>query len=109
MNMKKLLVLLAIVLTLSSISLFSADTNGPGADLKDLVGRIRQKLRTGNRTEQSLAPELKEFDSLLTKYKANKSDEVAEILFMKATLYTEVLGDAKKGDALLAQLKTDFP
>jgi thiol-disulfide isomerase/thioredoxin len=66
-------------------------------------------LKDGKNTEKALAPELQEFDALLAKYKTDKSDEVAEILFMKAMLYVQVFHETAKGEALLSQLKTDFP
>jgi len=105
----------AVFLVLSATSIFAGDSTNPEADLKVLVTRIQTKLKEtrlkGNEklTEADLAPELKEFDALLEKYKGNKSDEVAQILMMKASLYSQVLDDEKKGDEVMEQLKRDFP
>lgn len=107
---KKILTLIAAATLLCSMAnSFAAATNTPASDLKDLVGKIRTRLQEGKPTEQSLAPELKQFDALLAKYKNQKSDDVANILLMKATLYGEVLENQKKQDEIFAQLKKDFP
>ena len=109
MIMKALSAAIAVLIALSTFSSFAADSGGPSADLKELVGRIQIKLRDGNRTEEALAAELKEFDTLLAKYKGNQSDEVADILFMKALLFEQVLGAPEKSETLMTQLKKDFP
>jgi len=74
-----------------------------------LVTKIQSKLKEGKPTDAGLAPELQQFDALLAKYKGTKSDEVAQILMMKATLHLQVLDDEAKGDAILEQLKREFP
>jgi peroxiredoxin len=104
----KLLTAIAVAsLLLSSQCGFTADTNSAGADLRILTGKINAKLQA-NTTEKDLAPELKEFDALLEKYKGQKTDEVAQILFMKGMLYMQ-LDDTAKGVASVKQLKADFP
>jgi len=106
----KLLAALAIVSLLGSVpSGIAAEKTDANAELKALVSKIQTKLREGQQTEKDLAPELKEFDALLAKHQGEKTDEVAQILLMKAKLYEEVLKDAVKGGALMAQLKRDFP
>ena len=79
------------------------------ADLQVLVGKIQAKLNAGRKTEPDFADELKEFDTLLAKYKNEKTDDVGQILFMKAMLYFQIFDDAGKGAALINQLKKDFP
>lgn len=46
----------------------SSEASAIAADLKGLVGRITAKMRAGETTAASLAPELAEFDALLSKY-----------------------------------------
>jgi len=79
------------------------------ADLQVLVGKVQAKLTGAKKTEQDLADELKEFDALLAKYKDQKTDEVAQILLMKAMLYLQVFENVEKGTALVNQLKAEFP
>jgi len=81
----------------------------PTADLEALVGRIEAKLRSGNSTEMELAREINEFSNLLNKYRGQKTNEVAMILFVKATFYLEALRDVEMCVNLLEQVKVDFP
>ena len=79
------------------------------ADLQVLIGKVQAKLTDGKKTEKEMADELREFDALLAKYKDEKTDEVSQILYMKAALYLQVFDDPAKGAALISQLKKDFP
>jgi peroxiredoxin len=106
----KLLASLAVLVTLLSVRCgVAADTNDAASELKTLVANIQKKLGAGDRTEAALAPELKQFDTLLAEHKGEKTDDVAQILFMKAMLYKQVLKDNEKADTLMAQLEKEFP
>jgi thiol-disulfide isomerase/thioredoxin len=110
MKIKLLFALIAGALLLGSPSfVIAAEPSEAAKELKELVTKIRTKLVAGDRTEEKLADELKEFDALLTKHKDEKTDDVAEILMMKAQLYSRVLKNEEKGKELIAQLKKDFP
>jgi peroxiredoxin len=109
MRIKLLAALIILSLLLSARSGVAADRTAAAAELKALESKIQTKLDEGKKTEADLADELKEFDTLLARHKGEKTDDVAEILFMKAWLYKEVLKDTAKGDALMAQFKRDFP
>jgi peroxiredoxin len=85
------------------------EKQGVQAQLEELVGKVRAKLQKGERSEVALADEIKQFDVLLAEHKDEKTPEVAQVLMMKATLYTEVIDDSAKGIKILEQLKTDFP
>ncbi len=105
---------MALALLLSLPSAYAADKGDPKAQLQELVGKIREKIQTGRSkpgkpTEESFAPELKQFDALLAEHQAEKTDEVAQILLMKAMLYAQVFENQDKATALVKQLKTDFP
>ena len=108
--MKKLFsaALVAVAMLLLGSRLFAATTNDPAAELKALVGKINADIQAGKKTESALADDLKQFDVLLAEHKGEKTDAVAEILFMKATLYSEVFQDAAKADELIKQLKSEF-
>ncbi|MBL9207605.1 MAG: TlpA family protein disulfide reductase [Opitutaceae bacterium] len=86
-----------------------ASASSAKADLETLVSGVRAKLTSGRNTAADLAPELAQFDALLLKYQGDKSDEVGQILLMKAALYAEVLNDSVKGTELLKQVAIDFP
>jgi thiol-disulfide isomerase/thioredoxin len=101
--------LLATATLLAGSPLFAASTNDPTVQLKALITKVKADIQAGKKTEAALADDLKQFDVLLAEHKGEKTDAVANILFMKATLYAEVLQDNAKADELIAQLKTEFP
>jgi peroxiredoxin len=102
----RLLTLLAITSLLLAPTSRAADAK---AELQTLVTQVNAKLKAGQRTEAALAPELARFDALLAAHQGEKTDDVAQILYMKATLYSEVFGDSERGAVLLKQLQADFP
>jgi peroxiredoxin len=117
MKNKFLLPLLLGSLAMGSVNLPAADDATPvkpavspvASEMKDVVTKIQAKLKDGKKTEADLADELKEFDAILAKHKDEKTDDVAQVLYMKAMLYMQVLEDDEKGAALITQLKKDFP
>lgn len=110
MKMKLLsTVVLAALLAVPRLVGAADEPSAAAKELKELITKIQTKLKAGDRTEEKLADELKEFDALLTKHKDEKTDDVAQILMMKAQLYSQVLQNEEKGKELLAQLKKDFP
>jgi len=98
----------AAVMLVVAPRLFAAGTNDPATELQGLVAKIKADIHARKTTEAELADDLKQFDTLLAEHKGEKTDAVAEILFMKATLYSEVFQDTAKADALMKQLKTEF-
>src|SRR5436309_2206177 len=86
-----------------------AQAGDPKAELDALVAQITPKIKAGQRTEAALASDLAQFDTLLAAHQGDKSDGVARILLMKATLYSQIIGNDEKSVVLLKQLKTDFP
>lgn len=94
-----------------TVSVFAAETKPGDAkkELQQLVSKVQDKLRTGKKTEQDFADELKEFDALLKAHEKEKTDDVAQILLMKAFLYLQVFENPAKGKELIGQLKKDFP
>lgn len=111
MKVYLLSVLVAVASIVSGQSIIAAgeQTSRATEELRELVAKVQTKLKAGQRSESELADELKAFDALLAKYKDEKTDDVARILFMKATLYSQVLKNEEKGKQLIEQLKRDFP
>lgn len=92
------------------------------AELKELMTKVQAKLKELRPTsppgtprkivkisEADMSDELKQFDALLAKHKGEKTDDVAQILYMKHMVYAQIIGDKEKGTELMAQLKKDFP
>jgi thiol-disulfide isomerase/thioredoxin len=109
MKPKLQLVIALAFLFFVSATAFSAEQTTAADDLKDLVGKIQAKLKEGQKTQSDLADELKQFDTLMAKHKGETNDEVAQILFMKAMLYKQVLHNTDEANTSLQQLKKDFP
>jgi peroxiredoxin len=107
--MKLLFPVLAAILLLSSPLSRAAEATGAAAELKALVAQVQTKLKDGKKTEADFQDELKEFDKLLAAHKGEKTDDVAQILLMKAMLYLQVFDETDKGVALVKQIKSDFP
>jgi thiol-disulfide isomerase/thioredoxin len=79
-------------------------------EFKGIMMKIQGKLREnqGNVTAADLADEIKAMDALLAKHAGEKTDELATIAYMKASLYLQVLRDKKTGEELINKLKTDY-
>jgi peroxiredoxin len=105
--------MIAALMTFSLLALtpplVAAEKGDPKAQLQELVGKVRAKVGKDKVTEETMAPELKQFDALLAEHKGEKTDAVAQILLMKAMLYAQVLDNMEKATELVKQLKTDFP
>ena len=106
--MKTYLRPLALVLSLL-ITAGAARAGDAKAELQEVVAKIQAKLKAGKNTEKDLAEHFPEFDKILAAHKGEKTDDVAQVLLMKAMLYVQVLDDEAKGVPLLNQLKKDFP
>ncbi len=77
--------------------------------IKGIVQKIQEKLRSGAHTPEALADELKAFDQLMDEHKGDKSEIAARAAYLRADLYIEVLQDLNKGGELMQQVKTDYP
>ncbi len=101
---------LAVFMTLVCLALtppaHGADAK---AELQDLIAKVKTKLQSGHATEADLAPEFGAFDALLTEHQSEKTDDVAKILLVKASLYAQVFQDGAKATASLQQLKANYP
>lgn len=109
MKTNRLLPLFAVILTFMFSGATELLAQNPTADLEALVARIEAKRRAGRYTEMELAHEVNEFSDLLNKYRGQKTNEVAMILFVKANLYLQAFHDLEMGVNLLEQVKADFP
>jgi peroxiredoxin len=107
MNAKFSLALRALAVT--TLFPLCANAGDAKADLDALVAQIVLKIKGGQHTEAALAPDLAQFDALLAAHKGETGDDVARILMMKASLYTQIIGDDEKGLAALKKMQADFP
>jgi peroxiredoxin len=99
---------LAAGLFFSTLSPFAAAADAK-TDLEQLVNKIRSKLGAGRPSEADLAAEITEFDTIFEAHKSEKTEDVARILLMKASVYGELLEDDEKAAGLLKRIKTELP
>ena len=110
MNYRVIITLLVILSTFCSIRPgLGAEATETSSELKALVTKIQNKLHEGKKSEADLSAELKDFDALIDKHKGEKSDEAAQIVYMKAMLYLEVLDKGDNAIELVEQIKKDYP
>jgi thiol-disulfide isomerase/thioredoxin len=77
--------------------------------LQALVQKVQAKIKACQDTEADLADELKSFDSLVASENGAKTDDAAQIVYMKAMLYLEVFKNNEKGAELIKQIKANYP
>jgi thiol-disulfide isomerase/thioredoxin len=77
-------------------------------EVNQLLQAINARVQQGLHTEADFADELAQFDRLRDKYQRNK-DDVAGICASKALVYANILGETKRGVAMLEQVKADYP
>src|ERR1700735_4863324 len=106
--MKKKLLFLIFAALLPHQLILADGTKDPAVELHSLIIQVGADIKAGKRTEPELSDDLKQFDALLAEHKGEKTDAVAQILYMKALLYSEVIKDTAKSDALMQQLTNDF-
>jgi thiol-disulfide isomerase/thioredoxin len=87
----------------------SAGLTPPQVQLHALVEKIQTKIKAGQNTEAGLADELKSFDTLIAAEKGAKTDEAAQIVYMKAMLYLEILKNNEKAAELIKEIKVNYP
>jgi thiol-disulfide isomerase/thioredoxin len=113
MKTKSFLTLLAAVALLLPATVSAQTTNRPASamdpELQAIVQGIQTKLKAGKSSAAELAPDIASFDKLIAKHAGEKTDATAQIIYMEAMLYLQVLEDADKGKALVMKLKTDYP
>lgn len=108
--MKQIIHLFAVIMLVSGFNARAAEsTNAIQSEISSLVQQVRAKIMSGKTTEADLADELKQFDHLLAVENGAKTDEAAQIVFMKAQIYLEVVNNFDKGKELIQRIKTDYP
>jgi thiol-disulfide isomerase/thioredoxin len=108
MKTKLLLAVVTAVLWSSNPFTPSAFAGDATTELRNLVEKIRADLADGKTNKNDLANDLKQFDVLLAGHQGEKTDAVANIVYMKAMLFDQVFHDQVKAAELVKQLKLDF-
>src|ERR1700723_156083 len=101
--MKKTLpVFASLILLVFTPCLIAADVT---TEFKEEVGRIQAKIDAGKSSEADYADDFKALDAILAEHKGEKTDDVVQILVLKATLYVEVLRDGDKAVEVYKEIK----
>jgi peroxiredoxin len=109
MKLKFISTCTALVVLVGHPLLRAADQGDVKAELAGLVDKIKAKLSAGATGEDQFTEELKGFDTILAAHKAEKTEEVSEVLAMEAGLYIEVFHNTDKALELVKRIKADFP
>jgi len=86
----------------------TAGASDVATEMQGIVTRINAKLAQGKRTAVDLKDELSAFDALQARFQGQKTEDVAQVAFMKATLHLQVFRDEETGKRLLAAVEQDF-
>lgn len=106
--MKKIIALVLVAVAAGFTA--AAQTNSAvQIQLQALVQKIENKMHAGKTAEADFTDELKSFDGLVVAEKGAKTEEVAQIVFMKAMFYIEVLDNTNKGAEIIRQIKVNYP
>ena len=106
----KVLLCVATLLLFAPSGLNAQSTNdlAPGlVRLDELIHQVQAKAGDGKTGEADFATELKTFDAL--KSQETNATVAAQILYMKAVLYVEVLNNATKAAEIFKQVAKDYP
>jgi peroxiredoxin len=108
---KQHLIALLAASSLATSALAQSDAPAPslGGELRPIIQRVQAKAQKGAPTEKDLEPELRDLDALLARQPGGKGDDNAQILLVKARIYSEVLHDQKAYAAIAAQIRKDYP
>ena len=88
---------------------YAQSTNSIKDQIQPIVERLQAKLDSGKRSEADNADELKQFDALLAQQSAGKTEDAAEILYVKAIIYAQMFGDFDKATATIKKIQSDYP
>ncbi len=104
MKIKNLILVWAAALTLQ-VAFADSTTNNA---LNTLVKEVSTKIKDGKNTEAALAPELAQFDALIAAQNGAKTDDAAQIVYMKAMLYLQVFENNDKAAELMKDLHDNY-
>jgi peroxiredoxin len=100
---------LSLLLGFSLTTKAPAQSNDVNTQLKNVADKIRAKTVAWRMPEASLAPELKELDTIYAEHKGGNAEDLANVLRLKATVYWSIVDDSEKGIAVMRQIKKDYP
>jgi peroxiredoxin len=107
--MGKIILLFTVIMLTAGLNTFAQSTNATQVEFDALVQRVQVKIDEGKNTEADFTGEFKGLDQLIAGQNGAKTDEAAQIVYLKAVLYVQVFGKIDKGEQIIKQIKTDYP
>ena len=107
--MKKILALLVVAALAAGLPAHAQSTNTAQTELHSLIQKVQAKIKADKKTEADFADELKGFDQLIAAQNGAKTEDAAQITFMKAMIYVELLDNTNKGAEIIKQIKATYP
>ena len=84
-------------------------TNAVTLRLEAMIKKINAKLQAGQRSAADLAEDMKAFDAFIAERPADQSPEMAQVVWMKAMLYLQVLDDSAKARETILLVQKNYP
>jgi thiol-disulfide isomerase/thioredoxin len=84
-------------------------TNAVTVRLQGIIAKINAKLQAGQRSPADLADDMKAFDTFIAERPNDKSPEMAQVVWMKAMLYLQVLDDSTKARETILLVQKNYP
>jgi peroxiredoxin len=112
MSLKSIFHLLSVGCLLAATAVQAQSTNHDDslvAQLTQLKLQVQEKAYAGKRAEADYKDELDTLDRLIASKKAAPTDDAAQLTYMKAVLYLEVIKDFDKTAAVMRQIVTNYP
>ena len=86
-----------------------AATNAVTLRLEAMIKKINAKLQAGQRSAGDLAEDMKAFDAFIAERPNDQSPEMAQVVWMKAMLYLQVLDDSPKARETILLVQKNYP
>ena len=87
----------------------AAGTNAITLRLDGMIKKINAKLQAGQRSAADLAEDMQAFDAFIAERPDDKSPEMAQVVWMKAMLYLQVLDDSAKARETIMLVQKNYP
>ena len=87
----------------------AAATNAITLRLDGMIKKINAKLQAGQRSAADLAEDMQAFDAFIAERPDDKSPEMAQVVWMKAMLYMQVLDDSAKARETIMLVQKNYP
>jgi thiol-disulfide isomerase/thioredoxin len=107
--MKKIIALLMVVAAAAGLNASAQTNDAAKMELTALIKKVQVKIHADKTNESDYADEFKAFDTLLAATNSTSAENLANIAFMKAMLYAEVLDNTNKAAAIIQQIKANYP